>query len=239
MIFLGNLKNNIPTQEYIDTLTSYTYADKVGIALPLTYISKYEKQLHENGIFVGSQCVDLREDFANRGEIHSSMLKDIGTDFVFFGHRTDKKLTVQDYVRLRKKIEDVISNDMIAVVSIGETMEEYEMGKACSVVEKQIKEICKINDIINEKNFIFAYEPKWAIGTGLNVSVNELNSTMKNIKSMVEAYAKKPLSVIFGGSCNVSNIPKYSDIEEIEGFAISSACLDVKQFVRILCGMKK
>ena len=240
MIFIGNLKNNIPSKDYINTITNYEYKDDVYLALPLVYISKYQEELHNANIKVGSQTVDLDEDFANRGEINAKMLKDVGTDFVFFGHRKDKKLTTSSYSRLRKKIISVIENEMVAIVSVGESMEEYDTGKTCQVIEKQIKEIFKgMENYINEDNILIAYEPKWAVGTGLCLSANELNNLIRNIKSMIEVYAKKKCKVLFGGSCNVHNIPKYAENDEIEGFVMSNACLDAKQFIRILCGNRK
>ena len=240
MLFIGNFKNNIPTQEYIDTITNYNYIDEVGLALPLVYISKYAKQLNDNGIKVGAQCVDLDEDFANRGEVNAQMLKDVGTQFVFLGHKIDKKLSLADYSRLRKKIISVVNAGMVAIVSVGETMEEYETGKTCAVIEKQIKEIFKgISEELSFENFIIAYEPKWAIGTGLCICVDELKSVIRNIKSMIEAYSKKSFRVLFGGSCNVHNIPKYASVDGIDGFAVSRACLEAKQFARILCGDRK
>jgi len=240
MIFIGNFKNNIPTEEYVDTITKYSFSDKVILNLPLVYIAKYERQLHDAGIFISAQSVDLDEDFANRGEINAKMLQDVGTDYVFLGHKIDKKMTLNDYSRLRKKIASSIQNGLNVVVAVGETMEEYETGITCQIVEKQIKEIFKgLEGIITQENFILAYEPKWAVGTGLSLSANELQNILRNIKSMVEVYAKIKCPIVFGGSCNIHNIPKYIETTQIDGFVMSKACLDVKNFVRILCGDRK
>lgn len=240
MIFIGNFKNNIPTEEYVKTLTNYNYADDVYLALPLVYIAKYESALHTSNIIVGAQKVDLDEDFANRGEVNAKMLKDVGSDFVLLGHRKDKKLNASSFARIRKKMISVIENGMKVVISVGETMEEYETGKTCQVVERQIKELFKgMENYVNAENVLIAYEPKWAVGTGLCLSANELKMLIRNIKSMIDAYAKKKCKVVFGGSCNMHNIPKYAEIEEIDGFIMSNACLDAKQFVRILCGETK
>lgn len=240
MLFIGNLKNHIPTQDYINTITSYRYNDEVWLALPLVYIYKYQKQLKDAGIRIGSQCVDLEQDFANRGEVFSPMLKDVGTDFVFLGHQTDKKFTAGDYERKRRKIASIINNNMVAVVAVGESLEENETGKLYQVVEKQIKEIFKgLDCAYNPNNLIIAYEPKWAIGTGLSVCTDDLETIIRNIKSMVEAYGGNKYRIIFGGSCNVDNTPRYASIPGIDGFVLSTASLDAKQFVRILCGIKK
>ncbi len=240
MIFIGNLKNNITTDSYIKTLTSYTYKDHVGLVLPLVYIYKYKKILADAGIYVGAQCVDLQEDFANRGEISAEMLKDVGTDFVFLGHRMDRKLTLNDYARIRAKIVQVVKSGMKMIVSIGESLEDKEMGKTMQVLEKQIREIFKnIDPCVNPSNLIIAYEPKWAVGTGLSLNQEELEVEMRNILSIISAYAKDEYKVLYGGSCNLQNIPLYTKIDGISGFAISKASLDIKQFVRILCGTKK
>ena len=239
MLFIGNLKNHIPTQEYIDKITSYHYQDEVLLAVPLVYIYKYKQQLKDAGIKIGAQCVDLEQDFANRGEVFANMIKDVGADFVFLGHQTDKKFTASDYERRRKKIESVINNGMTAIVAVGETMEECETGKIYQVIEKQIKEIFKgLTCNYNPNNLIIAYEPKWAIGTGLSVCTGDLETIIRNMKSMVEAYGGDKFKIIFGGSCNVDNTPRYSNISDIDGFVVSTASLDAKQFVRILCGVK-
>ena len=240
MLFIGNLKNHIPTQDYINTITSYRYQDEVWLALPLVYISKYGNQLKDAGIKVGAQCVDLEQDFANRGEVFAEMLKDVGTDFVFLGHQIDKKYTASDYERKRKKIASIINNEMKAVVAIGETLEERETGKLYQVIEKQIKEIFKgLECDYNFDNLIIAYEPKWAVGTGLSICTDDLETIIRNIESMVESYGKDKYKVVFGGSCNVDNTPRYANISGIDGFVLSTASLDAKQFARILCGIKK
>ena len=240
MLFIGNLKSYVTTQEYIDTLTSYTFQDEVWLALPLVYIYKYGQKLTSANIKVGSQCVDLEEDFSNRGETFAKMLKDVGTQFVFLGQHKDKKPTNADFNRLRKKIASIISNGMCAVVSVGETMEESETGKLYQVVERQIKEIFKgLNCAYNENNLIIAYEPKWLIGTGLSICTPQLEIIIRNIKSMIEVYGGGNYKLLFGGSCNVDNMPLYSSVAGIDGFVMSTATRDVKQFVRILCGVKK
>ena len=240
MLFIGNLKNHIPTQEYINQLTSYNYQDEVWLALPLVYIAKYGEQLKAAGIKVGSQTVDLEKDFANRGEVFATMLKDAGTDFVFLGHQVDKKMTSVNYERRRAKVKSIIENGMTAVVAVGETLEENETGKLYPVIEKQIKELFKgLDCAYSADNLIIAYEPKWAVGTGLSVCTDDLETIIRNIKSMVEGYGKNKLKVVFGGSCNVDNMPRYSAVPGIDGFVLSSACIDAKQFARILCGNKK
>ena len=239
MLFIGNLKNHIPTQEYINKLISYTFADEVWLSVPLVYIAKYGEQLKNANIKIGSQCVDLEQDFANRGEVFANMLKDVGTDFVFLGHQTDKKFTSADYERRRQKIKSIIDAGMIAVVAVGENMEECETGKVYQVVEKQIKEIFKGLDCdYSYDNLIIAYEPKWAIGTGLSVCTDDLETIIRNIKSMVESYGKGKYRLMFGGSCNVDNMPHYSQVEDIDGFVLSTASLDAEQFAHILCGVK-
>lgn len=241
MLFIGNLKNHIPTQEYINQLTSYTFSDEVWLALPLVYIAKYGEQLKSANISVGSQSVDLEQDWANRGEIFANMLKDVGTNFVFLGHQTlEKRFTSADYERRRKKIKSIIDAGMTAVVAVGESMEEHETGKLYQVLEKQIKEIFKgLDCAYSYDNLIIAYEPKWAIGTGLSICTDDLETIVRNIKSMIESYGQGKYRLMFGGSCNVDNMPRYSLVQDLDGFVLSTASLDAKQFARILCGVKK
>lgn len=241
MIFVGNIKSNIITDDYIKSLTDYSYIDTVCLCVPLIYIAKYKKALNDAGIFIGSQCVDLDEDFANRGEVNAKMLKDVGCEFVFLGQKIGKKITANDYIRIRKKIVSVIENGMKVFVCIGESMEDKECNQVLNVLEKQIKEIFKgIENYITDDNLIISYEPKWAVGTGLSINAEDLKNIMINLRSMVDVYSKKKkCKILYGGSCNFHNIPRYLESECVDGFVIGNACLNKKQFTRILCGERK
>ena len=238
MLFIGNLKNHIPTQDYINTITSYRYQDEVWLALPLVYISKYGNQLKDAGIKVGAQCVDLEQDFANRGEVFAEMLKDVGTDFVFLGHQIDKKYTASDYERKRKKIASIINNDMKAVVAIGETLEERENGTTNDVVGAQIKaDLEGLAPELAEK-VVIAYEPIWAIGTGKTATDEQANETIMAIRNILaEMFGKEvadKIRIQYGGSVKPGTIKAQMAMSDIDGALVGGASLVATDFAQIV-----
>lgn len=235
MLYIGNFKMNIPTDDYIDSLIKLDKkGNEVGIALPFPYIYQYAYALNNADIVVGAQNVTEAVIKESTGEVSAEMLKGVGAEFVLVGHSERKKLRGETMSKIKEKCEQALAKNLKVVLCVGESREDYENGNTSKVLEKQLREILNSLKNITYDNFIIAYEPIWAIGTGLIPTADDIEIVVRHIKSMTGKWAKCELRVLYGGSCKASNIKLIKCAEGIDGLMIGDACQDVKELQKII-----
>lgn len=235
MLYMGNLKMNMPTDDYIAELIK---VDKCGnelaVALPFPYIYKYENLLVDASIEIGAQNISETEVKESTGEVSGEMLTDVGATFVLVGHSERRRFKGETNAKIKDKCVLALKNGLKVVLCVGETREDYENGNTSKVLERQLKEILNSIEGINRDNFIIAYEPVWAIGTGLVPSVDEIEVVVRHIKSMAEKWAKSDLKVLYGGSCKATNAKMLKNVEKLDGFLIGGAFLKPDDLQKII-----
>tara|TARA_Y100000591_G_scaffold105190_1_gene89512 strand:- start:34 stop:519 length:486 start_codon:yes stop_codon:yes gene_type:complete len=156
------------------------------------------------------------------------MLKDIGANYVLIGHSENREKGENNKL-INKKIKSALRARLRVIFCIGETLKEKKSGKTKFVLSKQIKK--GLNNVKKNKNLFIAYEPVWSIGTGQIPKINELNQTIKFIKSQFGV--KKP-KLLYGGSVNPKNINNLKTINDLDGFLIGGASQNSKNFIDIV-----
>ena len=228
MIIALNNKSNLEKEEfnnYKENLKKLKTDHKLILCPTFLNIS----QCNLNGISLGSQNVSISENGAFTGEISATQLKSYGVKYCIVGHSERREYQKETNEEIKEKIKKLFANDMIPILCIGETLEERESGK----VEKKIKEelIPALEDLTEEqkKQLIIAYEPIWAIGTGIIPKNEEIKDVLTYIKQ------KSPTSsLLYGGSANEKNVENLSKIDLIDGFLLGGISLKIEKIKMFL-----
>jgi len=196
---------------------------------PYTLIGSFSKKFKNCQIGIGGQNCHESESFgAYTGSINSRMLKNIGAHFVIIGHSENREKGENDKL-INLKIKSALEAKLKVIFCIGETLIEKRKKKTKSILSKQIK--VGLNNIKNISNLFIAYEPVWAIGSGIIPKSKDLFKTVEFIKSK---FKDKLPKVLYGGSVNPQNITNLKEINNIDGFLIGGASQSAKKFIDIV-----
>ena len=196
---------------------------------PYTLISSFSKKFINCQIGIGGQNCHESEDYgAYTGSVNSRMLKNVGAHFVIIGHSENREKGENDKL-INLKIKSALEAKLKIIFCIGETLDEKKKRKTHSILSKQIK--IGLDGIRDRSKIFIAYEPVWAIGTGIIPKPKDLLKTVEFIKSKFKV--KKP-KVLYGGSVNPQNIKDLKEINNIDGFLIGGASQNVNKFIDIV-----
>ncbi|MBT5782453.1 MAG: triose-phosphate isomerase [Candidatus Marinimicrobia bacterium] len=180
-----------------------------------------------------AQNCHWEEKGAFTGETSVSMIKACGAEYVIVGHSERRQYFGETDELVNKKISAIISSDLDPIFCIGETLNQRESGETASVLKKQICD--GLNNIESLSSIIIAYEPVWAIGTGLTADAEQIEKAHSHIVNVVsELYKKINVRVLYGGSVNSNNADQLIKIPKVDGFLIGGASLDVESFSSIV-----
>jgi len=191
----------------------------------LDILSKKKKNF-----FIGAQNVSQYEGGAYTGEISSNSLRDLKIDFCIVGHSERRQIFYEKNNDINLKSSQLIKDKIVPIICVGETFKEKEKGKTNEVLENQLKEC--IPDSSNSTNTIIAYEPVWAIGTGLTPSLGEIETTHKFIRENNKKFNN--FKILYGGSVKSSNSKGIVALTNVDGALIGGASLKLEEFQKII-----
>lgn len=224
MIFAANFKTNhtrASTKEYLLTLESLAQksSDEFYIFPPISALHPSTSK-----VTVGSQNAYPVNNGAFTGEIGLEQLEEFSIKTILIGHSERRVLLDESQEFIAKKFEFFKNNDFKIIYCIGEPLEVRKKGEL-KVIEFLAEQFNAID--INYENLIIAYEPIWAIGTGVSATNDQIALTHKAIKKI----CNKPL--LYGGSVNSSNIKNVLATQNVDGVLVGSASLDVQNFFNL------
>ena len=230
--FIANWKLNGNFQfidQFITEISLPRDSSKCVVICPtsihLDYMSKMKTEF-----YVGAQNVSQYEDGAFTGEISADSLTDLNINFCIVGHSERRKFFFEKNEEINLKSAILIKNHLIPIICIGETLEEKEKGITNDILEEQLKKSIPIKS--NYENTIIAYEPVWAIGTGLTPTNEEINDTHKFIREHNVKYNK--FKIIYGGSVKSTNVKEITSLSNVDGALIGGASLKSDEFTKII-----
>ena len=194
-------------------------------AIYLDYLSK-----NKNSFYVGAQNVSEHEEGAYTGEISVRSLVETNVNFCIVGHSERRQIFKEKDQGINLKSERLIANNVIPIICIGETLEQKEKGITNTVLETQL-----MNSIPSSSTFentIIAYEPVWAIGTGLTPTIEEIDETHRFIRDHNDKFNK--YKILYGGSVKASNAREITDLANVDGALIGGASLKSEEFTKII-----
>jgi len=204
------------------------------ICPPFTSLSELNRSISSSNIKLGAQNVYFEPDGAYTGEISISMLKET-CSYVIVGHSERRNLFKEDDRLINRKVNSVISNGLIPILCIGESIESRTKGKVHEVIKEQIRKGLENIPLVN--NLVIAYEPIWAIGTGHSASgdiAQEISLVIRNTIYELYGNISIKLPILYGGSVKAENIKEFVSQNDINGALVGNASLDSKSFVDIV-----
>lgn len=227
----GTPSANVTLLEAIkDTVT--VGEDKVIVFPPFLSIADAQRILKGTGIAWGAQNVHPAESGAYTGEVSVSMLKETGAEYCLVGHSERRQYFGESGQFLGDKVKALMAAGLIPVFCIGESLAQREQGIVGSVLKEQIaSSLVPLADTLTNENFILAYEPVWAIGTGKTATPEDANNTMAEIRGILtELGLPRDLYMLYGGSAKPENAKALLSKEHIDGLLIGGASLKADSF---------
>lgn len=210
---------------------------KIIITPPIIYLYYMQKLLLKKNIYLGAQNVDFNNLGAFTGEISPIMLKDFNISYVIIGHSERRINHYENNESIAKKFLVLKKENLIPILCIGETKNEKTENKTIDVCKKQIDIIFKYcgNNAFN--NTIIAYEPIWAIGSGISPSLQEIQSLASFLKDYIKYKSKEKLEnfyIQYGGSVTSKNAKNIISLPDINGLLIGNSSLILEEFIKII-----
>lgn len=192
------------------------------------------KKLFENlNLNIGLQDIDFNGG-ARTGSISASMASDAGCNFSLLGHSERRYLFNEDDALIKKKIEAALSNGIKPIICIGESKDCLTEGKTKDFLKNQLTNA--LSGIELNDQFVIAYEPIWAIGTGNTPTPKDINSIHEFIKDVVQSSSVNNTEpkVLYGGSVNHENAESFFYEKNIDGALVGGASLKASSFAEIV-----
>ncbi|HEY1044928.1 MAG TPA: triose-phosphate isomerase [Bacteroidia bacterium] len=209
---------------------------KLMVFPPFIHLQSLARQLEGSGIIIGAQNMNQNEQGAYTGEVSASMLTSIGIHCTLIGHSERRQYYNETNDSCAEKIRTAIKHKIQAVYCIGETLSERESGEHFKVVETQLD---ALKGLSSEEiaSCVIAYEPVWAIGTGVTASAeqaNEMHIHIRNyIASLSDQATASMISILYGGSVKPDNAKSLFSMSDIDGALIGGAALTSRDFINI------
>ena len=249
-IVAGNWKMNLNLQDGValaKEINEALAADKpnceVIICTPFIHLASVAQVLDQNVVALGAEnCADKVKG-AYTGEVSAEMVKSTGAQYVILGHSERRQYYGETAEILKEKVDLALANGLKILFCCGETLEERQAEKQNEVVKAELEGSVFHLDAEAWKNIVIAYEPIWAIGTGMTATSDQAEEMLAYIRSIVaEKYgqeAAENTSILYGGSCKASNAPELFSKPNIDGGLIGGASLKCADFKGIIDAWKK
>ncbi len=232
------LKEAKETVENLNKSLALSRGIDIVIFPPYTLLYFLKDLVDLPNMYLGAQNMHWEDSGAFTGEISPLMLKDLGVEYVIIGHSERRNLFNETDEIINKKLISALKYGLKPVLCLGESTEERKKGIEKDVIERQFKQDLKRVPINFLENIVIAYEPVWAIGTGLNATPNEAEEMHKFIRTLIKKYSNDNIvdniRIIYGGSVRVENVEELSLKEDIDGFLVGGASLKSDSFSKII-----
>lgn len=244
VIIAGNWKMNKNIGESIDLANSikrsvYDVTDvEVVVCPPYTSLSDVKEVIMETNVKLGAQDCYWEKEGAFTGEVSAPMLKDVGCEYVIVGHSERRQFFNETNETVNKKAKALLKEGLKPIVCVGEKLEERKKGKTFDVIKDHV--INSLAGLTKEEMLktVIAYEPVWAIGTGVNATKEQAQEVhqyiRKLLKDMFGEEIAKAVRIQYGGSVKPDNIKELISQEDVDGALVGGASLKADSFVQII-----
>ena len=196
---------------------------------------KISSKTHEK-ILIGAQNLSSKTEGAFTGQISGNMLRDIGASYSIVGH-SECRLQGEDDETILNKVHTALECELIPILCVGENQLEYSKGKTEKKIKHQLTEnLFPLKNL--SKSVLIAYEPIYAIGSGIAVQNEHLEEVSLLIKDLVRDNLGIDLTLIYGGSVTSESAKNLAKIDGIDGFLVGNASLDPKEFANIALSLE-
>jgi triosephosphate isomerase len=209
----------------------------VALFPPFTALAEVAAALAGGDITLGAQNFHPEDSGAFTGEVSLPMLLDVGVTRVLAGHSERRHVFGEDDAFVNRKVNAALRHDLLPILCVGETLAEREAGKTAKVVEAQVRAGLRGVPPERAPDLSLAYEPVWAIGTGLNATPQQAGEVHALIRKLLVELLKeggRGVRVLYGGSVKPENARDLLKTPEVNGLLVGGASLKADSFVRIV-----
>jgi triosephosphate isomerase (TIM) len=245
-IVAGNWKMNLTFQEADDlvySIVEYMSENtlekvKVLICPPAPYLELASDLASDTELLVGAQNISQFESGAYTGEISAKMIATMGVGYAIIGHSERRKHFNESHEMLAEKVNQALKHNVTPVFCCGEVISERSAGNHFEVVSKQIHESLFHLPDADFARIVIAYEPVWAIGTGITATPEQAQEMHAYIRGLItEKFGTKMAKnaiILYGGSCNAANARELFSKPDVDGGLIGGASLKADEFIKII-----
>ena len=245
-IVAGNWKMNMGLEEglrFAKSVDQYFREKPAGkaeviLCTPFIHLANVSEIVKSGKVALGAQNCASEASGAFTGEVSAFMVKSTGAQYVIIGHSERRSYYHEDDRLLNKKTQLAVNSGLKVIFCCGEVKEERESGSHFIIVKRQLYEGLFTLPVEDMNKIVIAYEPVWAIGTGLTATPEQAQEMHQYIRALVkEKYGNdcaKQLPILYGGSCKPSNAAELFSKPDVDGGLIGGASLKKEEFVAIV-----
>lgn len=245
-IVAGNWKMNKLFEEADDLINNIVEFIKshelentaVIVCPPSPYLELASDQAYENDLYVGAQNISNFESGAYTGEVSAVMLESMGVDYCIIGHSERRKYFNESHEILAEKVNVALKHNIIPIFCCGELLPEREAEKHFDIIEAQLEDSLFHLKKGDFGNIVIAYEPVWAIGTGVTASPDQAQEIHHFIRGLIaqkyDISTAENTPILYGGSCNGKNAKELFANVDVDGGLIGGASLKSDEFIQII-----
>ena len=244
-IIAANLKMNMLPSDikpYAEALkpAAASHGKRCGIVVCPSFllVPQAIKSFRDSRISVGAQNINQYESGAYTGEVSAPQLADLGVRYVIIGHSERRTLFGETDEAVNAKVHAALAANLRPIVCVGETLTQREMGVTGDVITLQVKSALAGVPAAKMRRIVIAYEPVWAIGTGLAATDEDAATVCREIRTLVRglygARIARAVSILYGGSMNKHNARGLLSQPDIDGGLIGSASLSPEALSAII-----
>ncbi len=204
---------------------------------PFPFLDQAEELLSDTNITWGAQNLSDKVSGAYTGEVSATMLKDFGCRYVLVGHSERRNIYGENNELVASKFVIASNADLVPILCVGETLEERKIGRTQEIVGEQVNAVLKLNNGIQRLcNAVIAYEPVWAIGTGIVATPEQAQQVHQYIRAQVakiDVNIAQQIRILYGGSVKPDNAKALFSMPDIDGGLIGGASLKADDFLEI------
>ena len=242
-IIAGNWKMNKTIKEavaFIEEIKPQVEGTDVEVILcaPFILLKDMKEAAKGSSIKIGAQNMHFEESGAYTGEVSVLNLKEIGMDYVIIGHSERRQYFGETDENVNKKVKKALEHGINPIVCVGETLEERQAEQTRDKVRLQVEKA--FGGLTQEQavRVVVAYEPIWAIGTGMAATSGDANEVIEYIRqaleSMYSSETAEKIRVQYGGSVKPQNVEEIMNEPDIDGALVGGASLDPQSFVKLV-----
>jgi len=215
-----------------------SFSNQVVVSPPALSVAAVHNELKDTEIAIAVQNVHTENSGAYTGEISAPMVKDAGCKYVIIGHSERREYFSETDELVAEKTNKVIEYGLTAIVCVGEKLEERKNNNQEKVVKQQLEAVLKNASQFNASQFVIAYEPVWAIGTGETATPKQAQEMHHFIRKILTENWNEEMSsdvkILYGGSMKPDNAEELLSQKDVDGGLIGGASLEVDSFSKII-----
>lgn len=212
---------------------------EVLICAPSTLLSRMADTTADGPIKVGGQDCHNAENGAHTGDVSARMLADAGAEYVILGHSERRADHGETDKTVRTKAETALNAGLNTIICVGETLDEREASNTLDIIGGQLA--ASIPDQVTGENLVVAYEPVWAIGTGLTPTLDQIGEVHDFIRYRLERRfgegIGRSVRILYGGSMNPKNAQDIIGVSNVDGGLVGGASLKADDFAKVVAAL--